>query len=130
MKQSTIKELKPGDIYRDGPNSWDSLRRLHSLHFYNDKTQKWQDEWSENCRTCIWLLSPWGTDDYGGVFTWRDIDKVIYIPQFDLSNHKKSFGRPCMTHGDNHTFFYFSLNSINLSFKFTHEKTNILFSKL
>lgn len=120
LKESTVSELKYGDIFKFGDEVWDGLNRLHSLHFYNNKIQKWVEleYFNKDCRICFWLLSSYSDNGFKGVFKWSDtnrLDQKVYIPEFKLCEWKRLKGKPCIAHGGNRQVFTYQLNEINIS---------------
>lgn len=120
LKESTVANLKHGDIFKLGRQVWDGILRLDSIHFYNDKLQKWVErkDFNSDCRICFWLLSPYYDDGFKGVFKWSDtntLEEKVYIPEFKLCEWKRLKGKPCTAHGNHREVFPYQLNEINIS---------------
>lgn len=116
MKTITVGQLKKGDIFKFGPNCWDSVNRHENTVFYNDRLEKWQDEWNKDCRICFWLTSPYGNGKFKGMFKWSDtnsLDQIVYIPEYGTSNWKRLKGQYVWIMSNQHYPFHFPLNDIN-----------------
>jgi len=105
-----IVDLKKGDIYQDGPNTWDGLFRFHNYYQL------------PNGQLRILLM---GLNFQGKVenalansFTNRPANHEVYIPVFYKCEFKKTKGIPCIPVNNHRNFFPQNLNQINISNKF------------
>lgn len=110
-----LSELKKGDIFKFGDKSWDFPRRFHSLKIYLDGR---------------YFINFMGIGYQGdidkafgnGSFTWRDNDEIVWLPEFYLSEQRKTKGKPCLPFKDQRQIYPSNLNECNLSNVFCEGK--------
>ena len=110
-----LSELKKGDIFKFGDKGWDFMHRFHSLTIYPDG------------RYFINLMGIGFQGDIekafgNGSFTWRDIDEIVWIPKFYLSEQRRTKGLPCIPFKDQRLICPSNLNECNLSNTFCEGK--------
>lgn len=104
-----LKDLKKGDIYQDGKNRWDGWFRFHSCEVVDD-------------RLFICLMGMNYSGDINkcnpNSFTWRDIEREVYIPVLYKCEHRKTKGIPCVPVSAHRCLYPSNLNPINVSDKY------------
>lgn len=115
MREIILKDLKEGDIFKLGKQSWNSFRRFIKVSYFDDKENIWIEKPNENTRSCVFLSDPFYGNNEGG-FTWWDAEQIVYIPEFPVSRFKKSKGKPCVLHSNGELWhvFPYELNKINI----------------
>ena len=106
---TTLLNLKKGDLFKFGKNSWDAVHRFHSL----EKKGK---------QYYIFFISLNYLGDIESAkwnsYTWRDSNVEIFIPKYLLSEQKRTNGKPCIPVSNRRIVFPYLLNEINLTEKY------------
>ncbi len=113
-----VSELQVGDIFSFGGNVWDGQYKFENIQYYNDLEQRWEKEFIDGFRICFWLSYIHGDGKWNGMFKWsdgNDINQLVFIHKYPLSEHKKTKGLPCIPYGGERRIFQYKLNEINIS---------------
>ena len=119
-----LSELKKGDIFKFGDKPWDFEHRFHSMYQENGQYQ-------------ILLMGIYYLGDIekakANSHTNREKDEDVWVPKYFLSEHRKTYGLPCVPNKDQRMIYPSNLNPINLSNvycsgnKYFHDRHSINF---
>lgn len=101
-----ISDLKKGDMFKFGKQSWDEAHRFHSIE--KKGKQYYIFFISLNYLGDV-QVSKWNS------YTWSDDDIEVFIPKYLLSEQRRTKGKPCIPVSNNRIVLGINIGMMLLS---------------